>query len=191
MKKEIFDENNLLINTEKMKCFFSAEKVRRHSADKFMSPCHYNRYYEVYYLIEGCSTHLIDKNKYVLKQGDWIFVPCNVEHRVLYDTTPHEWVLLSFSKKYISPTLLRKMNLFYSNPVYVPCDKDREVMDSIAFKLLYEYKNPDKYSDEIYKNLLFEIMVHFARNFSNHGVIEKMDLITENTINLDFPIVIY
>lgn len=192
VKKEVFEDNRLLrdigdlksfFDGGKDKSFFVVEKLRRHFTCQFISPYHYHRYYEVYYLIEGCSTHLIGKNKYVLNQGEWIFVPCNVEHKVLYDTNPHERVLLSFSKDYISLSMLDKMNFFYSNPVYVPGDKDRESMDNIASKLVYEYKNPDKYSGEIYKNLLFELMVHFVRNPSNDDATEIMDLITEHTID--------
>ncbi|MBQ8526394.1 MAG: helix-turn-helix transcriptional regulator [Clostridia bacterium] len=165
------------------KSFFYAEKIRADYINDFDMPFHYHPYYELYYLLEGSCVHLIGKNKYILKPGDWILIPCDAEHRVYYNTSPHERILFRFTRNYIPYSLLDKMYLFNLNPMYVANDNTRENIDNIMFRILSEYKNSDEYSDEIYKNLLFELLVYFIRKSSDGDIIKITDLITEHAID--------
>lgn len=182
-KNELFLENRIKKNIKSLNSFFVAERLRSDYTCDFISPFHYHHWYELYYLVEGSCTYSIGKCKYVLNAGDWIFVPCDVEHKVYYNTRPHERILFYFTKNYIPFSLLDKLNIFDANCMYTPDEDERAVTDSIANKLVKEYENPDQYSDEIYRNLLFELMLLYVRRSSCVETTEISNLVTEHTID--------
>lgn len=182
-KNELFLEKRIRRNIDAPKSFFVAEKLRSDYICDFISPFHYHNWCELYYLKEGSCTYSIGKNKYVLNAGNWIFIPCDVDHKVFYNTSPHERILFYFTQDYFPFSMLDKMNLFLSNPAFIPTDKERIATDDIASKMVNEYKNPDKYSDELYKNLIFELLLFFVRRQSAAETTEILNLVTEHTID--------
>lgn len=183
MKKELFKEDRIAGNIEASDNFFFVELLTGTNICDFISPFHYHHWCELYYLIEGSCTYSIGNVKYVLNAGDWVFIPCDVEHKVFYNTSPHKRILFHFTQNYFPFPLLNKMNVFLSNPVFVPNEKEKEAMDTIAVKLCEEYKKPDEYSDVLYRNLLFELLLFFVRKQSDVETSEILNLITEHTID--------
>lgn len=179
----MFKERRLKRHIDMPKSFFLAEKLKAYYSFEYDFPFHYHDWYELYYLIDGSCVHRIEKKEYVLSPGDWIIVPCNMDHKVKYNTDTHERVLFAFSKDYIPATLLGKTNLLFANPMFVPDEGERTVMADIAQKLLSEYQNPDVYSEEIIRNLIFELLVYFIRKPSDAEFGQIKDLMTEHTID--------
>ena len=183
MKKAVFRDIRMTDWRDIPKNFFYAERLKADNTSFHQHiPYHYHSYYEIYYLLAGSCVHQIGKNEYILNPGDWILIPCDVEHRVYYNSSSHERILFRFTRDYVPYSLLDEMRRFKANPPYVVNDGTKADVDNIMFRLLSEYKNHDKYSDEMYRNLLYELIVLFIRNPSKGTAAEITDLITENTI---------
>ena len=163
--------------------FFMAEKLREDHKNGFTGiPFHFHQYYELYYLLEGSCVHIIGKKKYTLNPGDWILIPFDVDHRVYYNSSSHERILLRFTKDYIPYSMLGKVNTLLSNPLYIADDKHKEYVYNIMTRFVEEYENFDIYSENICRNLIYELLVLFLRKAPSDYIAETADLITDNVI---------
>ena len=153
--------------------FFMAEKLRVDYKNGFYGlPFHFHQYYELYYLLEGSCVHIIGKKKYTLNPGDWILIPFDVDHRVYYNSSSHERILLRFTKDYIPYSMLDKVNTILSNPLYIADDKHKEYVYNIMTRFVEEYENYDIYSENICRNLIYELLVLFLRKAPSDYIAE-------------------
>ena len=163
MKKDIFKEDRRYSGISS-KSFFAVEKIRAFYTHDETWPFHYHDWYELYHLSEGSCTYRIGNKKFIMNAGDWVFIPPGTAHKTVYTTSTHERMLISFSRDYISSQLIPKINVFVNHPVYSLKKDDASVVENIANRIYFEYQNPDEFSPRMYKNLLFELLVHFVRN---------------------------
>lgn len=184
MKNNVFEENRLARNVyDPSASVFVAEYADSAIPYDESSPFHYHGWYELYYLRDGVCTYRVDKKSYVLNKGDWIIISPKSYHKVFYDMESHARILLYFSKDYISPVVLPHLKKYINNPVYSPEPEEATVIDDIVSQLVAEYNNPDEFSDTMYKNLLYMLLVRFIRR-SSFAIIEKdTDLVTAHIID--------
>ncbi|MBQ7900342.1 MAG: AraC family transcriptional regulator [Clostridia bacterium] len=165
MQNDIFrDDRNVVDFNIPSKSFFAVEQSRTDFVHDETWPFHYHDWYELYHLVEGGCTYRIGNKKYALNVGDWVFIPPGTAHKSVYHTSPHERMLIYFSRDYISSQLIPKINIFITNPVYTPCAEEASIVEDVAGRIFSEFQNPDEFSTRMYKNLLFELLVHFVRN---------------------------
>lgn len=165
MPKDVFKETRTpLVNEKESKSIFTIEK----KADTFTfdsnHPFHYHNWYELYCIKKGHCTYYIGKNKYTVGEGEWVFIPPGVNHKVVYHTSLHERYLMYFSKDYLPFSLGPEISKFFSYPVYTPAIATTRQTDEILIKLLGEFQNADEYSEALYKSYLLELFVQFIRN---------------------------
>lgn len=144
--------------------YFCIEKEKSDHTYGFFHPYHYHPWNELYFLIEGNCTFSVKKVKYELNSGDCIFIPRYTEHKVVYNTSPHERYLLEFTQDFFPFSLLEKKSLFSPSPVFSSNEEEKNNIMNILSKLLKEYVSPDEYSDELRKKLIFELLLYFVRN---------------------------
>ena len=187
MPKEIFKETrNLVDNDHPPKSIFSIEY--KHGTYTFDNnhPFHYHDWYEFYYLKKGCCTYHIGTKRYIVNEGDWLFIPPKQAHKVLYHSSPHERYLMYFSKDFLPLVLDESINHFIANPVYTPHPEDAERMVSITHKILHEFNNPDAYSASLYKVYLIELFVSIIRTPSyrpNNPIEGEKDLLIAHILD--------
>ena len=183
MKNDVFKDNRNVVNkrSEGNKLFMVDYDRADHTYDDSF-PFHYHDWNELYTLKEGACTYRIEKKEYILKKGDWVFIPAGVYHKVFYTESPHERLLIYFSKEYIEPSLIKQLNKFSVNPVYTPVDTDGEYIDNVIGNLFNEFNKPDEFSEMLYRNLLFELLVFFLRkpSFKNGEI--GIDLVIAHTV---------
>ena len=144
--------------------YFSVDRKKYDSVCDGYTPFVHQDLYKLYYIKEGNCVYETGKKKYAVGTGNWVFVPRKRKHKLLYNVLPCETVEICFSTDYIPYLLLEKMSLFTSNPVFEPQPKEKRGMENILEKLMNEFAETDEYSEQMYKNLLSEIMISFVRN---------------------------
>ncbi|MBQ7900341.1 MAG: helix-turn-helix transcriptional regulator, partial [Clostridia bacterium] len=184
MKNDIFKEERNVCDLNKIpKSFFLVEPNRGDYTFDETYPFHYHDWYELYHLVEGSCTYRIGNKKYALSAGDWAFIPPNTAHKVTYKMGPHERQLICFSRDYISSQLIPKINIFITNPVYTPMPEEAAVVENIAGRVFSEFQKQDEFSPRMYKNLLFELLVHFIRKSSFIREENEIDMVVAYVID--------
>lgn len=165
MPKDIFKETRTpLINDDEPKSLFTVERKAETFTFDNNHPFHYHNWYELYYLQQGSCTYYIGNHKYSMNEGDWVFVPPSVEHKVVYLSSPHVRYLVYFTKDYLPLMFGTDIKNFFSHPVYTPPAENAERVWSILAKMYDEFLEPDEYSVALNKGYLMEIFVEFLRN---------------------------
>ncbi|MBE7012099.1 MAG: AraC family transcriptional regulator [Ruminococcaceae bacterium] len=183
MRNEVFKENRNVANKQRVENnIFMIDNDRADYTYDDSFPFHYHDWYELYTLKEGTCIYRIEKKEYVLKKGDWIFVPAGIFHKVFYTESPHERTLIYFSKEYITPSLIKHLSKFSVNPVYTPEKNDDAYIHDVIEKLFNEYSTPDEFSEILYRNLLYELLVFFLRKPSFKNGEAGIDLIIAHVV---------
>ena len=164
MAKDIFKEirTPLIVETVPKSIFTIEQKLATFTFDN-NHPFHYHDWYELYYIKQGSCIYYIGKKKYLVNEGDWVFIPPKTDHKVLYISVPHERWLMYFSKDYLPLELDVGIRKFVKNPIYTPNPEDDERMFDILMKAYNEFSNEDEYSAALYKSYLVELFANFVR----------------------------
>ncbi len=118
---------------------------------------------EIYYLEKGECGYFIEDRTYHAIAGDVIIIPPNVIHKTTYKA-PYARRLLSFNLEVLSNPL--KDAFFSMIYIYRNYNIQSEIK-SLFKKIHEEHKSPDKYSNEVLKLYLSELIYLLARNTNN------------------------
>lgn len=181
------DQQNLVNSTTPPKSFFTIESCRRENYYDYSCPFHYHEWYEIYYLKKGSCVYHIDNRSFLVNQGDWIFIPAMLPHKVLYRTSPHERYLIYATKDYLPAVILPHINEFIATPIYTPPRAENvEPVEDLAHKMFYEFQNPTEFSTSLIKCYLLELLVLFLnRSTPMHPVCEsnENDIVIANLLD--------
>ena len=181
------DQQNLVNSTTPPKSFFTIESCRRENFYDYSCPFHYHEWYEIYYLKKGSCVYHIDNRSFLVNQGDWIFIPAMLPHKVLYRTSPHERYLIYATKDYLPAVILPHINEFIATPIYTPPRTENvEPVEDLAHKMFYEFQNPTEFSTSLIKCYLLELLVLFLnRSTPMHPVCEsnENDIVIANLLD--------
>ena len=139
--------------------FFSAE--HDFEAESLGFPQHYHNLLEIYFLKEGSCRYFIDNKSYSVDSGDIVLIPGGVIHKAKYEDNNYSRYLINCSKYYIPSSIFKHLSsLIY---VYRNDDVINEIK-KLFEKIDIEYKNPDKYSAEAIRGLMYMLFIILARN---------------------------
>ena len=127
---------------------------------------HYHNEYELYYMIDGNTTFLIDGEIYSIEKGNFVLVPKGVPH--LTDNQNHQNIverfLLSFNEciftekyKYILEALTE------TRIIHVP-DTILPQLEKLLYKIESEYKHNEKGRDELMDAYILQLMILIYRH---------------------------
>lgn len=141
--------------------FYFQRGVSRRVAETGTSWPHYHGLFEIYFLLEGNCTYIIDNKVYCVQAGDLVMIPDGVIHHTKYDNLAHTRILVNCSKDYLPTSLLHTASIesyLYRNPPLT------EEIKKIFGKIEQEYKRNDMLSDEIIACHVHSLFYLLARN---------------------------
>lgn len=163
--EDIFkDHANFIDKLNPPKSLFSIQNMSDNNFiidEKF--PYHYHDWFELYYLRTGKCIYTLKTKKYYVNENNWIFIPPNLKHKVMYLTPTHDRCLMYFSKDYLNPLVISHINQLIAYPIFAPDPEDSASINTIPDKLLYEFENKSEFSEELIKSYLLEIFAAFLR----------------------------
>ena len=141
--------------------FYFHNGMSKRVAETGTSWPHYHSLYEIYFMLEGNCTYIIDNKVYSVQAGDIVVIPDGMIHHTKYDNIKHSRILINCSKKYIPSSVQSGFSsgtYLYRNPFVV--DEARKLFE----KTESEYKLGDAYSDEILVCLTHSLFYLLLRN---------------------------
>ncbi len=126
--------------------FYYHHGMSKRVAETGASWPHYHSLYEIYFLLEGNCTYIIDNKVYNVQSGDIIIVPDGIIHHTKYDNIKHSRILINCTCKYIPASVKSTVstgNYLFRSPTVT--DEARRLLDKIE----NEYNLKDSLSDEI------------------------------------------
>ena len=135
-----------------------------HDSSYSMSGMHVHNKHELYFLEEGGTKYFIGNEIYILKPGDFVFVPKDVFHMTdKFECDSHKRVLMVFDDDYIGEEYLKYIDFLKEKKcVRIPSSKLYRFFDVFA-KLEHESRHHSKDYEELYKLYLRELLVLISR----------------------------
>ncbi len=122
---------------------------------------HYHNSYEIYYLTDGECKYFIDNKIYYLSKGDIALIPTGVIHKANYETKYHSRLLINCSENYIPNSV---KNVFYDFHYFTKQEALSVEIENIFCIIEKEYTSPDKFSDDIIKCKISELLILISRH---------------------------
>ena len=141
--------------------FYFHRGMSRRVAETGTSWPHYHSLFEIYFLLSGNCTYIIDNRFYCVQAGDLVIIPDGVIHHTKYDNLAHTRILINCDRSYIPASLLGNAaaeNYLYRNPTVA------EEIKKILAGIEQEYKKNDELSDEIISCCTHTLFYLLARN---------------------------
>ena len=141
---------------------FSREKV---SNKRKISAIHYHsHHHELYYLIDGTTKYFVGDEIFLMKKGNFIFIPKGMLHKTDSEECMHnERIVVSFDDSVFNEnTRFLLDELTQSKLSYIP-DKNRYKLEEILNHLNKEYEHPDEYSKNMQKLYTVELLTLICR----------------------------
>lgn len=152
--------NSIKFNPDEI--FYFQHGMSKRVAETGVSWPHYHGLYEIYFMVKGNCTYIIDNKVYNVKSGDIVIIPEGIIHHTKYDTIEHTRILINCTEKYIPESLLSKISsgtYLYRNPFII------DEVKNIFGKIEDEYKLKDTLSDEViscHTHSLFYLLIRNA-----------------------------
>ncbi|MBR5497110.1 MAG: AraC family transcriptional regulator [Clostridia bacterium] len=131
---------------------------------------HYHGLYEIYFMLEGKCTYIIDNKVYFVRAGDIVLIPEGIIHHTKYDDIEHSRILINCSTEYIPESVtegILKNTYLYRNPFIT------EKVRKITSRIENEYKLGDDLSDEIISCNTHALFYLLARNADSCQAIDN------------------
>lgn len=130
-------------------------------------PCmHYHEKHELYYLIEGSTKYFIEDELFVLKPGDFIFIPKNVYHKTRSDA---ERILLHFDDTDFGEREKKYLAELFSNKHIVINNKHKDKLLEIIYKIEKEEEKKRVGYQDMQKLYISELLILFSRYREDGG----------------------
>ena len=126
--------------------FYFHHGMSKRVAETGTSWPHYHSLYEIYFLLEGNCTYIIDNKVYNVRSGDIVIIPDGIIHHTKYDDINHTRILINCSDDYIPDSVRSGISLggyLYRNPFVI--DEAKRIFKTIE----NEYNRKDTYSKDI------------------------------------------
>ena len=81
---------------------------------------HYHSLYEIYFMLEGNCTYIIDNKVYNVQAGDIVIIPDGMIHHTKYDDISHSRILINCSPEYVPSSVKNGLSAgiyLYRNPL--------------------------------------------------------------------------
>ena len=140
---------------------------------------HYHGLYEIYFMLEGNCTYIIDSKVYNVQSGDIVIIPNGIIHHTKYDDINHSRILINCDKKYIPGSLIS--GRYFSTYLYRNPFVTNEVR-KIFGRIENEYRLGDVLSDEIISCHTHSLFYLLARNSDSCLAIDDGNKVIEQAV---------
>lgn len=140
---------------------------------------HYHGLFEIYFMLEGNCTYIIDNKVYNVRSGDIVIIPDGIIHHTKYDDIDHSRILINCSYKYIPESLISGRSFgtyLYRNPFVT--DEVRKILGRIE----NEYRLRDVLSDEIISCHTHSLFYLLARNADSCLAVDNGNKVIEQAV---------
>lgn len=129
-----------------------------------MPGMHVHTTHELYFLEEGGTKYFVGSEIYILKPGDFIFIPKDTFHMTdKYECDSYKRILMIFDDEFVGEEYAPYINLLKEKKfVRIPSSKLHRIMD-VFNKLEHEDKYRSKGFEDLFKLYLRELLVLIAR----------------------------
>lgn len=159
--------------------FYYHRGISKRVAETGASWPHYHSLYEIYFLLEGNCTYIIDNKVYNVKPGDIVIIPDGIIHHTKYDDIRHSRILINCASEYIPSSVKAGISCgryLYRNPfVYDEVKKCfRKIED--------EYMLGDSYTDEIIRCHTNSLFYFLMRNADSCLAVDEGNKVIEQAV---------
>ena len=126
--------------------FYFHRGMSKRVAETGASWPHYHSLYEIYYMLEGNCTYIIDNKVYNVEAGDIVIIPGGIIHHTKYDDISHCRILINCCSQYIPSSVIKSIssgNYLYRNPFII--EEVKRILNTVE----KEYIHNDSFSNEI------------------------------------------
>ncbi len=159
--------------------FYFHHGMSKRVAETGTSWPHYHALYEIYFLLDGNCTYIIDDKVYNVQAGDIVVIPDGIIHHTKYDDIRHSRILINCTAEYIPHSVLRSFSsgtYLYRNPKLT--DEIKELFEKIE----NEYKEKDRFSDEIISCHTYSLFYLLLRNADSCVIVDEGNKIIEQAV---------
>jgi AraC-like DNA-binding protein len=159
--------------------FYFHHGMSKRVAETGTSWPHYHGLYEIYFMLEGNCTYIIDDKVYNVQAGDIVIIPDGIIHHTKYDDINHSRILVNCKDKYIPEALISGISsgvYLYRNPFVT--DEVREIFRKIE----KEYNLRDKLSQEIISCYTHSLFYLLARNADSCQTVDNSNKLIEQAV---------
>ncbi|KYG28128.1 AraC family transcriptional regulator [Alkalihalobacillus trypoxylicola] len=137
-----------------------------------MKHFHLHDDYEIFYLIEGERTYLINDDHYIVHENSLVFIDKNTVHKTRVSDAPNlKRIVLNFHDSFLTKNeeMLLKL-LFYNGPHVLSIPSNKTNSFSYIFgKLLDEYQSNHDDSIAYIRHLLIQLLIESNRLLKQHN----------------------
>ena len=159
--------------------FYFHRGMSKRVAETGTSWPHYHSLYEIYFMLEGNCTYIIDNKVYNVQAGDIVIIPDGMIHHTKYDDLNHSRILINCSPEYVPTSVkngLASGIYLYRNPFIV--DEARKIFE----KAESEYMRKDAYSDEILICHTHSLLYLLLRNSDSCITVDEGNKVIEQAV---------
>ena len=159
--------------------FYFHRGMSKRVAETGTSWPHYHSLYEIYFMLEGNCTYIIDNKVYNVQAGDIVIIPEGIIHHTKYDTISHSRILVNCAPEYIPSSVKAALplgNYLYRNPFIV--DEARKIFD----KTESEYKKKDEFTEEILICHTYSLLYLLLRNSDSCITVDEGNKVIEQAV---------
>ena len=141
---------------------FSREKVSNRR--KFSAVHYHEKHYELYCLVDGTTKYFIGDEIYVLKKGDFVFIPNGILHKTDSEECLHnERILLSFDDSIFNNDNSFLIDELTNSKFCRISEKHLYKLEEIMGSLEKEYEREDIYSKNLRKTYIIQLLTLLCR----------------------------
>ncbi len=159
--------------------FYFQRGMSKRVAETGTSWPHYHGLYEIYFMLDGKCTYIIDNKVYNVQSGDIVIIPDGIIHHTNYDNINHSRILINCVSRYI-PTSIRSDissgNYLYRNPQVI--NEARNIFEKIE----NEYNLKDSLSDEIISCHTHSLFYLLIRNADTCLAVDSRNKVIEQAV---------
>jgi len=149
---------------------------------------HFHPFYEIYFLLNGEVSYLIENDRYDISEGYFVCIPPNTYHNVLRkQRVDRKRVVMYFSEKAMNDffSAIPNLSRCFEKRVILTREYKNNIFDS--FNLLVEEKDFSKNNPAMIKALLTQILVMMERECISNGKISSFqnnDILSKHILEM-------
>ena len=140
---------------------FYFSSVNETNVKSFGSNEHYHSHFEIYYLTQGQCRYFINDKVYIAQSGDIVLIPGGTIHKSQYPDKKFSRFLINCSNQFIPTSVFKFLPSLM--PLYHNAQIEPEI-HNIFLSIEKNYKNPDIFSEDTIRYLMYELFILIARN---------------------------
>lgn len=144
-----------------------------------MTYSHFHTYYELYYLEEGCRSHMLEGVRYETAPGDFmIFPPFSMHHSFTEGSESFKRIVLYFTPEMIDSSLLSE-KLLQAGGLYHPSLPYSKMVHSLLNQILLLQNSPDRLNGDFIRATLNYLLFILYTSISKEEVPETPSRISK------------